>query len=74
MYKTKRSVELLLWLYENGNNGVFNRYGKMICGGEECKLSSMPVWVKLFAFGMIVGSENGRVKLTKIGEDIIDEI
>ena len=73
MYKTERSVELLRWLYARGNNGVFNKYGKMMCGGEECPLASMPVWVKLFAFEMIVGSENGRVKLTKIGKDIIDE-
>lgn len=66
MKLTQAQQKRLTWLTDQGGEGVVDRYGRVVAGGEECHPGAYPVWLRLIAHGLIEG-KRGRLFVTEYG-------
>ena len=55
------------WLKQRGQQGVIDRYGRVVAGGEVATQFDSSTWLRLVSRGHLIG-EGGRVWLTIRGK------
>lgn len=72
---TKAQREALKWLAEHNGDGLFDRNGVLLAGGESAPVLRS-TWNKLAASGHVelyrpVGSIRGRLRITDLGRKAV---
>lgn len=68
---TRAMLKALIWLSDHGGDGVIDRYGRIVAGGETSPQS--PTWLRLMTHGLITGDGINRIRITAKGEDVLEE-
>ncbi len=63
---TEAQRRAVKWLHERGDEGVLDRYGRVVAAGEACKHHDATTWLRLMSAGLFFG-DMGRVGLTARG-------
>lgn len=66
MKLTDAQEKRLKWLQGQGGEGVVDKFGRVLAGGETAPQGASPAWLKLIAFGLIEG-RRGRLFVTEYG-------
>ena len=66
MTLTKEQLKWLKWLYDNGESGWLDQYGRVIANGANSHQGSQVSWLNLVTKGLLEGRE-GRLHITQAG-------
>lgn len=74
MTLTKEQLKWLKWLYDNGESGWLDQYGRVVAKGENSFQGSQVAWLNLIVKGLVEAKEE-RLCITQTGyRRLLDEM
>ena len=55
MELTEAQRRALVWLHKRGSEGVIDRYGRLVAGGDVAKHIDASTWLRLVSLGLVRG-------------------